>query len=522
MDLKGNKHKQKEKHMQLNLDHKRFWPSVAILVAVCLSLLFNLEAVQQQVSNIYNGVINYFGWLFIVVDTLCLILSLYFIFGKYSKVRLGGLNAKPEYSTLSWAAMIFTSSCGAWLIVYGFLEPIYILSSPPFQLVPQSPQAYEFSQLYAHFHWGPSAWCIYVPITIAIGYQIYNRRQKSNSLSVACRPALGKFQKKWFIGLIDFIAIFGAIVSPVISIGTGMPVLTALIQDFLGLAPGSENSIQIGILIVWAIIFITSVFLGVKHGIKNFSNLNTSVGFGFMVVVGLFAGLVYVIEAETNVIGMMISNFPRMQSYTDPYGGGAFVKGWTASYWGCYLVYMPMMGVFAAKISKGRTLREISIALLVLCTLGCWISMGTFGNFALELQKNGTVDVVSILANQGEAAAVVAIVQQMPFAKIMMGILIAICIIFLCTTMDSSTISVAEMTTKHRDGENHAPRMARIVWAAAACMLTFVLLKIGGYKSIRLMCLIMGLPLGILAFFVMASCLKMLKKDFKQPPKNPT
>lgn len=502
--------------MKLNLDHKRFWPSIAILLIICALLLGNLDEVQKQVSNIYNGVINYFGWLFIVVDTLCLILSLYFIFGRYHKVRLGGKNAKPEYSTLSWAAMIFTSSCGAWLIVYGFLEPIYILSAPPFQLAAQSPQAYEFSQLYAHFHWGPSAWCLYVPITVAIGYQIYNRRQKSNSLSVACRPALGKFQKKWLIGIIDIIAIFGAIVSPVISIGTGMPVLTALIQDFLGLTPGSENTIQLWILVLWAIIFSTSVFLGVKHGIKNFSNMNTIMGFGFMIVVGIIAGVVYIVEAETNLIGMLISNFPRMQTYTDPYGGGAFVKGWTASYWGCYMVYMPMMGVFAAKISKGRTLREISIALLALCSLGCWISMGTFGNFALELQKSGTVDVVSILANNGEAAAVVAIVQQMPFAKVLMGILIVLCLIFLCTTMDSSTISVAEMTTKHSDGEDHAPRISRLIWAAAACLLTFILLKIGGYKSIRLMCLIMGLPLGILAIFVMRSCLKMLKTDFTQ------
>lgn len=152
-----------------SLDHKRFWPSVILLVIVCMFLYLNLDAVQLQVNNAYNFISETFGWFFIVVDTLCLLLAIYFIFGRYRNVKLGGTNAKPQYSTFSWAAMIFTSSCGAWLLVYGFLEPIYILSSPPFQMTPGSEQAFEYAQLYAHFHWGPSAWCIYVPVTIAIG-----------------------------------------------------------------------------------------------------------------------------------------------------------------------------------------------------------------------------------------------------------------------------------------------------------------------------------------------------------------
>lgn len=499
--------------MQVQLDHKRFWPSIIILIIVCGGLYWNLESVQRLVDVAYGNVINNWGWLFIVVDTLCLLLSLYFIFGKYRNVRLGGKDAKPEYSTFSWAAMIFTSSCGAWLLVYGFLEPIYILSSPPFQIPPMSEQAYEYSQLYAHFHWGPSAWCIYVPITIAIGYQIYNRKVKNNSLSVACQPVLKNRENGALSLFIDIIAIFGAIVAPVISIGTGMPVLTVLIQDFLNIPQETTVPVQIGILVIWALIFGTSVFLGVKHGIKNFSNANTSMGFIFMIAIGLVAGTVYVLEAETNVLGLMATNIPRMQTYTDPYGGGQFVKGWTASYWGCYMVYMPLMGVFNAKISKGRTLKQIAFGQLVLCSLGCWISMGTLGNYALQLQHSGAVDIASILSQQGEAAAVLAIIQQMPMAKLFMGVLIILCIVFLCTTMDSSTIAVAEMTTKHKDGTGMAPRLTRIIWALAACFLTFILLCIGGYKSIRLMCLIMGLPLGILAVVVLFSCMKLLKSE---------
>lgn len=506
--------------MKSSLDHRTFWPSFLILAAVCVVLFWNIEAVQNQINTLYNGVINYFGWLYIVVDTICLLVSLYFIFGRYKNVRLGGPKAKPEFSTFSWACMIFTSSCGAWLLVYGFLEPIYILKSPPFQIEPLSPQAFEYAQTYAHFHWGPSAWCLYVPVTIAIGYQLYNLKERNNRLSMSVKPVFGNSERSVLSLFIDLVAIFGAIISPVISIGTGMPVITMMIQDFFGIPVTDTTAVQVGILIVWAIIFTLSVFLGMKRGIRFFSNANAVLGFIFMIAIGIAAGVVYIIESETNVVGMLTANFPRMQTYTDPYGGGAFVKGWTASYWGCYMVYMALMGVFNAKISKGRTLRQIAFGQLVLCSLGCWVAMATLGNYALELQQTGVADIAAILDSQGEAAAVLEIVHHLPASKFFMGALIVLCIIFLCTTMDSSTIAVAEMTTVNKDGkQTGSTRATRMIWAAIACVLTFILLSVGGYKSVRLMCLLMGLPLGVLAIFIVVSALKLLKQN--ESPQDP-
>ncbi|MBD5203664.1 MAG: hypothetical protein HDS82_02160 [Bacteroidales bacterium] len=501
--------------MLSNLDHKRFWPSFIILVIVCAVLFWNIDAVQAQVNTLYNGVINGFGWLFIVVDTLCLVVSLYFIFGRYRNVRLGGPDARPEYSTFSWAAMIFTSSCGAWLLVYGFLEPIYILKDPPFQIEPLSPQAFEYAQTYAHFHWGPSAWALYVPVTVAIGYQLYNLKATNNRLSLAVSPVLRNTERSAVSLFIDLIAIFGAIISPVISIGTGMPVITVMIQDFFGFSPDNATAIQVGVLIIWAIIFTLSVFLGMRRGIRIFSNANAILGFIFMIAVGIAAGVVYILEAETNVGGLLLSQFLRMQTYTDPYGGGQFVKGWTASYWGCYMVYMALMGVFNAKISRGRTLRQVAVGQLVLCSLGCWVAMTTLGNYALELQQTGVADIAGILDKGGEAAAMLEIVHHLPASKFFMGAIVVLCIIFLCTTMDSSTIAVAEMTTRN-GGSKGATRVTRLIWAAIACVLTFILLSVGGYKSVRLMCLLMGLPLGILAIFIVWSAIVLLRKNESQ------
>ena len=182
----------------------------------------------------------------------------------------------------------------------------------------------------------------------------------------------------------DIIAICGAVIAPVISIGTGMPLLTALVQNIFGLSNSYQSIIQVIILAIWIAIFGTSVYLGLNKGIKRLSNINIIAAFIFMAIFGIAVGVVAVLSSEVNTIGLFIQNFIRLSTYTDSYGDGGFVKGWTFSYWACYFVFMPLMGVFNAKISKGRTLRQIAFGQLVLCTLGCWIAMGTFGNYAIK------------------------------------------------------------------------------------------------------------------------------------------
>ena len=235
-----------------------------------------------------------------------------------------------------------------------------------------------------------------------------------------------------------------------------------------------------------------------------------------LAVVGIMAGLFKVFFAEINTIGLLFNNFIRISTYTDPYGTGSFVRGWTISYWACYFVYMPLMGVFNAKISKGYRLKEIAFGQLVLCTSGCWFAMATFGNYAMNLQVSGKVDIAGFLADGNEADAVLAILENMPFSKIMMVILLFISFIFLATTMDSSAFSAAEMTVKQGKENSLAPRWLRVVWAVVAVIMAFVLLQVGGAKAVRSLCYITGLPLAIIAFFIIISVIKMLKKDYKR------
>lgn len=413
--------------------------------------------------------------------------------------------------------MMFTTSCGAWLVVYGFLEPVYCAADPAFQAEALSIQAMELGQMYAHFHWGPSAWCIYVPVSIALGYLIYNKHKPTAGLSDACLAPFsgGKHPvlAKGFSVVVDVVAVIGAVLAPVISIGTGMPLLTALIQDLLKLPTSSTVYVQIAILVIWTLIFGGSVFFGLKKGIKRLSDANVVMALVLMLMVGLFTGMKFVFSSELNTIGMLFQQYPRIATYTDAFGDGTFVRGWTSSYWACYFVYMPLMGVFNAKISKGRSLKQFVFGQLILCSLGCWFAMATFGNFSMKLVMEGVVPVAEILKDQGEAAAILAILQAMPLSKIVTVFLLIVCFVFLATTMDSSAFAAAEITYRRRNEEELAPRWLRILWAGIACVVSFVLLQIGGFKVVRSICYMAGLPLALLLYLIIAGVIKLLKAD---------
>ena len=501
----------------MKVEKKLFIPSFVILITVLLLVITNLDMLQQTIEAIYNGCISSFGWLFVLTNICCLLFSLWLMFGKYKNVRLGGEDCKPIFNTVSWIGMMFTTSCGAWLIVYGFLEPIYCASQDTILTEGITSKTYEYGQMYAHFHWGPNAWCIYVPITVAIGYALYNRKATGATMSAGIESVTNCHKLGKLIGYIaDVMAICGAVIAPVISIGTGMPLLVALVQNVFNISDAYKTNIQIIILLIWIAIFGTSVYLGLQKGIKRLSNINIIVAFCLMVIFGMIVGLRQVLSSEINSVGNVLSNYIKLSTYTDPYGSGSFVKGWTFSYWACYFVYMPLMGVFNARISRGRKFKEIAMGQLVMCSLGCWGAMATFGNFAVKLQMSDSVDISAYLAKGDEAGAILAVLYQLPFPMIFMSVLLVISFVFLATTMDSSAFAAAEMTVKENNEESFAPRWIRIVWAVMASIIAFVLLQVGGAKAVRSLCYIMGVPFVVITFLVFASIYKMLKEDYNE------
>ena len=493
------------------LDWKRFLPTVLIILVVLLMVSINLTGVQSIVDSVYTFMSDRFGWFFILANIAAFLFSAWIIVSPKGKIRLGGENAKPEFGNLSWVAMIFTTSCSAGLIVFGFIETIYYASVPPFQIEPFTTQAYEYAEMYSHYHWGINAWTLYVPASVAVGYMLYNKGKSSISIGDACEPVLGKRGKGIFGVVIDILGTFGAVVAPVTSMGLGMPLLTLLFQNIFNIPDQYVTTLHAMILLIWVLIFGTSTYLGLSKGIKNLSNINIILAFSFMIFVGLSVGILSLARAEINTLGLYFQNFIRMITYTDPYGDGIFVGKWTVWYWAWLIVYMPLMGVFNARISRGRTLREMAVGQMVFCSLGCWVAMSTLGNYAIKLQQNGA-DIAAVLNNEGQPEAILYILQNMPAPRLMMIIVAVLTFVFMATTVDSSSFVAAETTTIHTSIEEQAPRWIRILWASISCLITFVLLQIGGFNAVQVLAILVGLPLAAVMFIVIASTVKMIKE----------
>lgn len=296
--------------------------------------------------------------------------------------------------------------------------------------------------------------------------------------------------------------------------GLGLPLVILLFQHLFNIPSEYSQITQIVILVLWVLLFGISVFLGLDKGMKNLSNLNVILAFIFMIAVGALIGISTIFSAELNTLGLYITNFIRMATYTDPYGSGSFVSTWTVWYWAWLTVYMPLMGVITAKISRGRTIREIAIGLGVICSLGCFVCLATLGNYSIEIQKSG-IDIASILNTEGQAAAILAIVQTMPAPEFAMAILALLCFVFMATTVDTSSLVAAELTTFHDASKEQAPRSMRLLWAGVACIITFVLLQVGGFSAVQTLALLTGLPLAILQIILIISAVKILKSRTK-------
>lgn len=486
-------------------------PTVVLIVLALAAVVANLDAVQASVQSLYDTVANELSWVFVLSNCACVAFALWAIFGKRAKVRLGGDAASLKYSTFAWFAMMFTTSCSAGLILFGFIEPLYYASAPPFELEAFTNTAWEYAEMYAHFHWGINAWALYVPVSIAIAFMFYNLKKKSVSVAEACEPILKSQSKKATGTVVDILSTFGVVVAPVTSMGLGLPLVILLVQTLFGIPEEFVPAIQLGVFLVWIALFGISVFLGLDRGIKNLSNANVVLAFAFMIIVGIMAGAFHVFKAEISSLGLYVSNLLRMSTYADPYGSGEFVASWTVWYWAWLTVYMPLMGVLVARISEGRTIREVAIGLVVACSLGCFVAIMTLGNYTIDVQRSGIVDAASILSEQGQAAAIVAILQTMPFPEIMMAILAILCFIFMATTVDSSSFVAAELSTKSNLVGAYASRGLRMLWALVAAAITFVLLQVGGFSAVQTLALLVGLPLSIVMVMVIISALKMLR-----------
>ncbi|SET33894.1 BCCT family transporter [Thalassotalea agarivorans] len=499
------------------LDRPMFLTTIGVILLVTLPIFIFRETAGPVITNLFNSLTNKFGWLYQWYAVLALGFLLWLAFSRYGAIKLSSKDTDtPDYSTLTWITMIFCAGVGAGLLYWAVIEWSYYLKTPPMGLDPESAKAKEWAATYPLFHWGVSAWAIYCLPAIAIAYPFYKRQVPFLRLSTSCGYFYTEQQAKQAGGtkgrIIDFLYMLSLIGGAGTSLGLSTPMIAANIAELLGVH--HDIILEISVVLLCVAIFGTSAYLGLDRGFKSLSEFNLIITFALLFFVLAVGPTLFILKTGTNSIGIMVQNFFAMSFWTDPIDKGSFVENWTVFYWAWWVAYGPFVGLFVTRISRGRTIKQLILGMLCFGSLGAWLFFVVFGNYALNLQLSGMLDINTIIAQAGEATAITQILLALPFGKFAVFLFAVVSIVFLVTTYDSASYTLASVTTKSlREGEN-PQRWNRLFWACALGVVPIALMSVdGGIKVILSTTIVVSLPLLIVGALMSYSLLKMIQQD---------
>lgn len=495
---------------KVRIDPFVFWASIIVIITATILLVINRKSAEPYLDTLMSSITYKMDWAFQFLTIGLFIILIWLAFSRYGNIRLG--EGKPEFSTFSWGTMLFTAGMGTSIMYWSMIEPIYYYMGPPFGVDPESQSAAEWALPYGLFHWGISAWSLYAFPTVVIAYSYFVKKRPSLKMSVALSGALGKYSEGWVGKLIDVLVIWSLVGGLGTSLGLGVPMVSAVVANIFGLQQTIVLDTIIVVLIT--IIYSSSAYLGLHKGIRRLSDINVYMALAIAIFVFIAGPTLFILTYFSNSFGVMIQNFVMMSFYTDPIGQSGFPQGWTVFYWAWFAATAPFMGLFVARISKGRTIRELITHVMLWGSIGGWIYFMVFGGYTMNLQLKDIVNVKEILNTSGGPAAIVEILRSIPLDAIVLPFFVLLGVIFLSTSLDSATYILAAIATKElREGEDPA-RWHRMVWGAILAILAVSLLLIGGLRVIQTSAVIVSVPIYIIYLLLIVSLLRWLKQDF--------
>ncbi|UCZ53286.1 BCCT family transporter [Bacillus shivajii] len=495
------------------IDWPTFIGALAILILVAVPLIAVPEFGDMAVSAANTFVTYNFGVLYLIIGMVLFIFLITIAFSQYGRIVLGKKGAEPEFNTLTWAAMLFAAGIGSSVLYWGTIEWAFYYQWPPFGVEPGTREAIQWAVTYGIFHWGPIAWAIYCLPALPISYFFYVRKRPVLKVSEACRPVLKKYADGPVGTIVDVLFMFGLLGGAGTTMALATPLIGAGVSHFTGIEP--DIVLFTIILAIATTIFAISSYTGLKKGIKMLSNLNLWLSFfllGFVFIVG---PTVFLSKSMVNSIGLLTDNFFRMSMWAEPFKDlgpferTGFPEDWTIFYWAWWLVYAPFVGLFVARISRGRTIREMVVGTLVYGTVGCLLFFGILGNYGLYLELSGQYSVIETMNNVSTEAAIIGTIAQLPLSPILVTTFVVLALVFLATTFDSGSYILASVTQKEIDDE--PLRWNRMFWAIILATPSIILMYLGGLETLQTASIVGGFPL----IFIMA----MLAVSFKRAVK---
>ncbi|MFP3668791.1 BCCT family transporter [Priestia sp. SIMBA_032] len=487
-----------------------FWISLIISVLFVGWGILKPNNLLHIMTTAESYLLNRFGWFYQFSATFFLIFALVLAFSRFGKIKLGKPHEKPEFSTPTWFAMLFSAGMGIGLLFYGISEPISHYATPPFGK-PQTTESAKLSLEYTYLHWGFHAWAIYAVVALALAYYKF-RKNMPGLMSATLTPLIGNKSKGPIGYIVDIIAVFATIFGVAASLGLGASQINSGFHYLTGMP--INYKVQLVIIGITTILFITSAGTGVSKGIKYLSNANMVLAV-ILFVSFLFLGPTqYLIELFSTTFGSYVQQLPSMGLRFAPFNSenNQWVKDWTIFYWAWWISWTPFVGTFIARVSKGRTVREFIMAVLIVPTIVCSIWFGVFGGTGIYFDFVKGLDV----AKQSLETSLFFVYDQMPFGGFLSIISVALILTFFVTSADSATFVLSMQTT---NGSLTPPFFVTLIWGLVLAAISAILLGTGGLQGMQAAIIVSALPLGIVLLFMSYALIKSFRQEVAEDKK---
>src|SRR6476469_3768759 len=496
------------------LDKVTFGVAAGLAGAFLLWGTVDSEGMTAGTSSALAWLEKSFGWLFILVSASFLVFSGYLAISRYGNIRLGPDDSQPEFSTFSWVSMMFATGMGIGLMFYGVAEPLTYLTStdagsiPPGRGDPSTPDSARVAMEYAFFHWGLHPWSMYAVIGLASGYFAY-RKGAGNLVSGAFGPLLGARATQGPGKALDVIAIFATLFGSATSLGLGALQISGGLDDVFG--TGQSKWLTVVVIAVLTTCFVLSAVTGIEKGVQLLSNANAIAAVVLVFFLFVVGPTVFILSTFTESLGGYLTHLPTMSFRTGAFGGSEFLSTWTIFYWAWWISWTPFVGMFIARISKGRTIRQFVVYVIAVPSLVSFVWFSILAGSAFDLQLSGAKDLGAVLAQEGGTeSALFTTLREYPLASITVVLAVFLVAIFFITGADSASI-VMGMLSQH--GKEEPMRWLVIFWRVAQGAVAAVLLFSGVLQALQTLVIIVAGPFMLVICAMCVSLMKSLREE---------
>ncbi len=484
-----------------------FWPAAVLSVLFIAVTLLVGDPMKAVFSGLQGFISNNFGWFLVLAVNCYLFFMIFLAFSRFGSIRLGGKDAIPDFSRLSWFAMLFSAGMGIGILFWSVAEPIYHFIEPPYGGESAAETA-GLAMKITFLHWGLHPWGIYALVGMSLAFFAFNRKMPLAVRSIF-HPLLGDKVFGFWGNCIDVLAVLATLFGLATSLGFGVRQVNAGFNHLFGL----PDTIGMQVFLVAAITLgaTLSVVSGLDRGVKRLSELNINIGGLLLVFLLVLGPSVMILDAFVQNIGMYLEDFFRTSFWTESYLDSHWQNSWTVFYWAWWISWSPFVGMFIARISKGRTVREFVLSVLIIPSLITFLWITAFGGSALSLEMQ-TAGSISGAVQENVAVAIYALLEQFPFSLVSNTLAVVLVISFFVTSSDSGSLVVDAFTS---GGKLNSPVVQRVFWAGMEGAVAAVLLVGGGLAALQTAAISTGLPFALLLFIMGFSLYKGLRSEYE-------